>query len=132
MYINKNKNKNGMSELRLSTKVKNELQDLFNYYHQPYESDSDAEDKHKNVVRTNESNFYPNSDTEIILEADYKGGIEHLKVEYDNISKMFKVEGFDDIKILNFATPSIQIVKKKIDKFFRKREFNPQYHTHPH
>ena len=124
MYINKNKNKDEMSGLRLSTEVKKELQDLFNYYHQPYESDSDVEDEHKKVVRTDESKFYPNEDTEIILEADFQGRTVRLKVEYDERFGRFKVKGFDEIDFFHFDTPNIKIVKDKIDEFFREANEN--------
>ena len=109
----------------LSTEVKKELYELYKYYHQQqHDSDSDDVDTPSKVVRTDESEFYPNSDTGIILEANYKGIIVGLKVEYDKIFKRFNVEGFDEIDFFNFSTPTIQIVKERIDKFFREANEN--------
>ena len=106
----------------LSTEVKKELYELYKYYHQQqHDSDSDDVDTPSKVVRTDESEFYPNSDTGIILEANYKGIIVGLKVEYDKIFKRFNVEGLMKLIFLIFLLLLYKLSRKELINSSEKR-----------
>jgi hypothetical protein len=108
MYINKNKNKDEMSGLRLSDEVKKELSELYEHYDQKYESDSDDDDDIGPMVWADQS---------IYLNVYFRDYTETINVKYNTESGKFEVKGLNGFR-LSLSFDNIQGVISGLDKYF--------------